>query len=156
MDHPPYTSAEFHADVHKQLVHAATTALYDSKLEWTQIAPFLEAARAICRDDFRLNGRLALHGVEYRGEELVDADEAYLSISIRDREDSVEWLSETYWLSDIALADQDPARVRSAVVAMERTLVKLRKWLDAQEAETPATTTDAKDAEADPKGTPAP
>ena len=133
MDPEPYTSAEFHNDVHKQFVSSLATLIAEMKLEWTQVAPFLEAGRAICRDDIRLNGRLAIHGLENRGAELVEADEAFLSLSVRDREDGNEWLSQSYWLSDIALADQDPERVRSALVAMERTVAKLRQWLAERE-----------------------
>ena len=134
MDEEPYTSAEFHNDVHKQVVNAVSDALSTMKFDWPQVAPFLEAGRAICRDDVRLNGRFAIHGLEYRGTELVEADEAFLSISVRDREDDSEWLSQTYWLSDIALADQDPERVRNAAAAIERTAAKLRQWLADREA----------------------
>ena len=134
MDELPYTSADFHNDVHKQLVGVLTAALEDTKLMWPQVQPFLEAGRALCRDDVRLNGRFAIHGMEYSGAELVESDEAFLSMSVRDREDGTEWLSQTYWLSDIALADQDPERVRGAVAAMERTVAKLKQWLAEREA----------------------
>lgn len=132
MDQPPYTSADFHNDVHKQLVSTAIATLSDTKLPWSQVAPFLDAGRALCRDDVRLNSRLAVHGVEYEGAALVESDEAYLSLSVRDREDGVEWLSQTYWLSDIALADQDPERVRGAIAAIERSIGKLKEWLAAR------------------------
>jgi len=138
MDQPPYTSEDFQRDVQKQLVNTAIAALSDAHLSWAQVAPFLDAARAVCRDDLRLNGRLALHGLEYAGAELVPSAEAYLSVSARDRTDQVEWLSHTYWLSDLALADQDPDRVRSVIAAIERTLAKLKEWLAAQEAAPPA------------------
>ncbi len=133
MDQPPYTSDDFRTDVQKQLVNAAVATLSDAHLSWSQVAPILDAARALCRDDLRLNGRLALHGLEYSGAELVPSSEAYLSLAARDRADDVEWLSYTYWLSDLALADQDPDRVRSVIEAMERTLAKLKDWLAAQE-----------------------
>jgi hypothetical protein len=94
----------------------------------------LDAARAVCRDDLRLGGGLALHGLEYAGGELAPAEEAYLSVTARDRDTHVEWLSQTYWLSDLALADRDPERVRSAIAAMERSLAKLNAWLEAHEA----------------------
>jgi hypothetical protein len=132
MDQPPYTSAEFHADVHKHMVNVAVSTLADTKLDWAQLEPFLEAGRSICRDDIRLNGRIAIHGVEARDEALVEAEEAYLSISVRDREDGTEWLSQSYWLSDLALADQEPERVRSALAAIERSAAKLREWLAAR------------------------
>lgn len=129
MDQPPYTSADFHTDVQRQLVNAAVAAFAETKLEWAQVAPFLSAARSLCRDDLRLNGRLAIHGEEYDESALVPAEEAYLSLSVRDRDDATEWLSQTYWLSDIVLSDEDPARVTAAITAIERSLDKLRAWL---------------------------
>lgn len=134
MDQPPYTSAEFHEDARKQLVDAAISAMSSAQLSWTQLAPLLDAARALCRDDLRLGGGLALHGLEYAGAELAPAAEAYLSVTARDRDTHVEWLSQTYWLSDLALADRDPERVRSAVAAMERSLAKLNAWLEEHDA----------------------
>ncbi len=128
----PYTSGHFHADAQKQLAAAAATALAECKLGWEQVLPLLEAARSVCLDDIRFNGRLALHGLE--GSDLKPADEAYLSLSASDRNDGKEWLSATYWLSDLALADRDPARVRAAVAALERTLDKLRSWLAEQDS----------------------
>ena len=144
---PPYTSANFHDDVQRQLVNAAIDSLAQAKLEWHQVVPFLKAGRAICRDDLRLNSRMSLHGLEYEGAELVAAEEAYLSMSVRDREDDDEWLSKTWWLSDVALADEDPERVRAVVAAMERSIDKLKEWLSqksegAGEAETPPTPSD--------------
>lgn len=130
---PPYTSADFHSVVHKHLVNTATAALSDTKLEWAQVAPFLDAARSVCRDDILHNGRFTLHGLEQSDEGVVPADEAYLSISVRDREDGTEWLSQSYWLSDIVLSDQDPERVRSAIAGMERTLARLQAWLAERE-----------------------
>lgn len=130
MDQTPYSSAEFHEDVRKQLVDAAIAAMSSAHLSWTQLAPLLDAARAVCRDDLRFGGGLALHGLEYAGAELQPAEEAYLSVTARDRDTHVEWLSQTYWLSDLALADRDPERVRSAIAAMERSLAKLNAWLE--------------------------
>lgn len=134
MDQPTYSRDQFLADVQKQLVSTAIGALSGAQLQWSQVAPLLSAARLICRDDVRLNGRVALHGVEYQGAELAASEEAYLSLSARDRDDGEEWLSHSYWLSDLALADEDPDRVRAAVAAIERSLDKLRDWLAAQEA----------------------
>lgn len=131
---PPYTSADFHNEVHKQLVTTATAILEETKLPWEKVAPLLGAGRAMCRDDVRLNGRLAIHGLEQQGEELAEAEEAYLTLSVRDREDGTEWLSQSYWLSDIVLTDQDPERVRSAIAGIERSLTRLREWLAEREA----------------------
>jgi hypothetical protein len=70
----------------------------------------------------------------YQGDELAPAEEAYVSITVRDRDTQVEWFSDTYWLSDLALADQDPDRVRSAIAAIERSLAKLHAWLEDSES----------------------
>ena len=134
MEEPAYTHLHFLDDAQKQLVKTAIAALSERPLEWSQVAPFLEAARALCRDDVRLNSTLAIHGSEYQEGELVPADEAYLAVSVRDRQDQIEWLSQTFWLSDLALADQDPERVRSAIAAIERTLEKVKTWLAEEEA----------------------
>lgn len=142
MDQPPYTNSDFQEDVQRQLVNTAIAALSDSKLAWSQVAPFLDAARALCRDDVRLNGQLTIHGLEFSGADLAPTEEAYVSISVRDREDQLEWLSQTYWLSDLALADQDPERVRAAAAAIERSLDKLRQWLADHETPVPAEVSD--------------
>lgn len=129
---PPYTSSNFHDDVQHHLVNAAVEALSQTKLEWHQVAPLLKAARAMCSDDIRA-ARFGLHGLEYEGAELVPADEAYLAMAVRDREDGTEWLSQTWWLSDIARADEDPDRVRCVISAMERSIDKLKEWLSEKE-----------------------
>jgi len=150
MDEPSYTHAQFLNDAQKQLVNTAIAALSERPLQWAQVAPFLEAARAICRDDLRLNGNFAIHGLEYEGHELVPAEEAYLAISVRDREDQMEWLAQTFWLSDLALADRDPDRVRSAIAAIERTLDKVKDWLAAEEAAAAEKVPDEEPSERDP------
>ena len=134
MDQPPYTSADFQEDAGKQLVDVSIAAVSAANLSWLQAARLLDAARAVCRDDLRFGGGLALHGLEYAGGELAPAEEAYLSVTGRDRDTHVEWMSQTYWLSDLALADRDPERVRTAIAAMERSLAKLNAWLEAHEA----------------------
>jgi hypothetical protein len=134
MDQPPYTSADFLEEARKQLAEAAVAAASAANLSWTQLGPLLDSARSMCRDDLRLGGGLALHGLEYADGELAPAQEAYLSVTARDRDTHFEWLSQTYWLSDLALADRDPERVRSAVAAMERSLAKLKAWLEEHEA----------------------
>jgi hypothetical protein len=137
MDELPYTSGNFAEDAHKRLIDSAVGALSEARLSWSQVGPLLDAARAVCRDDLRLGGQLALHGLQFEGAELVAAEEAYLSVVARDRDTQVEWFCETYWLSDLALADRDPERVRSAVAALERSLAKLNAWLEAQEEQDP-------------------
>jgi len=49
---------------------------------------------------------------------------------VADRDDGLEWLSETWWLSDIATADKDRVQVEAIVAGLERTIAKLRAWLD--------------------------
>lgn len=137
MDQPIYTHQRFIADAQKQLVNLAVASLSDRTLDWAQVAPFLEAARALCREELGRPSTLVIHGTEYRDGNLVPAEEAYLSISVRDQENEIEWLSQTHWLSDLALADQDRERVRSAIAAIETSLEKLRAWLAEQEAAAP-------------------
>jgi hypothetical protein len=133
MDELPYTSGKFAEDAHKRLIDTAVGALSEAPLSWSQVAPLLDSARAVCRDDLRLGGQLALHGLQFEGAELVPAEEAYVSVIARDRDTQVEWFCETYWLSDLALADRDPDRVRSAIAALERSLAKLNAWLAEQD-----------------------
>lgn len=133
MEPPPYNHLRFIDDAQKQLVEIMLAALAEPRLEWAQVAPIMEAARALCRDDLRHASTLAVHGTEYQDGELVPAEEAYLAVSVRDRQDHVEWFEQTYWLSDIALADQDLDRVRSAVTAIERSLDKVKNWLKKEE-----------------------
>jgi hypothetical protein len=137
MDQPIYTHQRFIADAQKQLVNVALATLSDRTLDWAQVAPFLDAARALCREEFGRAGTLAIHGTEYLDGNLVPAEEAYLSISVRDGENETEWLAQTHWLSDLALADQDPDRVRNAIAALEASLEKLRAWLAEQETAAP-------------------
>lgn len=151
MDQPPYSTSNFVEDAQKRLVDTAVGALSEARLSWSQVAPLLDAARAVCRDDLRFGGgQLALHGLAYAGTELAPAEEAYVSVTARDRDTQVEWFSDTYWLSDLALADQHPDRVRSAIAAIERSLAKLHAWLeenDKQEAEAAAVEPPAADPE---------
>jgi hypothetical protein len=124
-----YSTADFHNVVQKQIVHAAYETLVETKLHWELVEPFLHAARDVCRGDFRRTGRVELHGVVAEGDGWVDAEEAYLSLSIADQDDGREWLSETWWLSDLVLAGGDPAQVREAARALERSVARLNAWL---------------------------
>lgn len=133
MDEPAFTSASFHDAIQKQMMNVVIGILSETKMEWSQVSPFLESGRAICRDDIRMGAQLGLHGLEYEGAELVEAEEAYLSFSARDREDGVEWLQQTWWLSDIILSDDDPTRIRAALAAVDKSLDKVRTWLAEQE-----------------------
>ena len=136
----PFTAAEFHNVVQKQILNAVYARLADNKMDWELIAPFLETAREICRSEFQDNARIRVHTVRAEGEEWVDAEEAFLGISVSDRDDGGEWLSETYWLSDIATADGDPDQVRAVVRALERSIAKINAWLAEREAGGPAET----------------
>ena len=129
-----FTSGDFHNVAQKQIVHAAYETLAAEKLDWELIAPFLDAARAVCRGDFRENGRIGFHSLRAEGEDWVEAEEAFLGIAIADRESGEEWLAETYWVSDIVTAADDPGQVRRTVAALERSLAKVRSWLAEREA----------------------
>ncbi len=144
MEPPPYTIADFHHVVRKQLASAASAALADSKMRESELDAILYSARALCRDDLERSGRLGLHGLDQAEDgALVPAEEAYLAVAAGDPEGDGEWLSLTYWLSDLALADRDPQRVRAAVAAIERSLAKLNAWL-AEQDEQPVTKPAAK------------
>ena len=130
-----FTSADFHNVVQKQILNVVQETLATSKLDWKLVVPFLATARDLCRSDFRHGASIRLHTVRAEGDRWVDAEEAFLGISVSDREDGEEWLSETYWLSDIARAEGDPEQVRRIVAGLERTIAKLNAWLAGQEAE---------------------
>lgn len=131
-DEDGYTTSEFHNVVQKQIVNATYETLVESKLHWDLIEPFLRAARDVSRGDFRRTGRVEVHGVVAEGEGWADADEAYLSLSIADQDDGREWLSQTWWLSDLVLASGDPKQVREAARALERSVARLDAWLAEQ------------------------
>ena len=133
MPDSPFTTAEFHNVVQKQIVHAVYETLAAGKLDWDLIVPFLDAAREICRNDFREASRIRLHTLRAEGDEWVDAEEAYLGIAVADSDEGHDWLSETYWVSDIARADGDPEAVRRVVAALERSISNLNAWLAEQE-----------------------
>ncbi len=107
-------------------------------MDWELIAPILDTAREICRSEFRETSRIRLHTLRAEGEAWVDAEEAYLGIAVTDRDDGQDWLSETYWISDIALADGDPEEIRRVVAALERSIAKVNAWLAEQEKGGPA------------------
>lgn len=133
MEDAPFTSSDFHNVVQKQVAHAAFEALAEAKLPWELAVPFLDAGRALFADDLREAGRVRLHTVQAEGEDWVDADEAFLGIEIHDRDSGQPWLSETWWLSDIATAEGDPDEVRAVIRALERTIGKLGQWLETNE-----------------------
>ena len=128
------TPSDFHNVLHKHLVNTVADVLGDAKLDWELVEPFLESARDLCRGDFRNGGaQIQIHTVTADGDQWVPAEEAFLGISVSDQERGEEWLSETYWISDIVIADGDPERVRNAIAALERSIAKMRGWLGANE-----------------------
>ena len=137
MTDSPFTSAEFHNLAQKHIVNAVYETLLDGKMDWALIQPFLDAARQMCRSDFLEAGRLRFHAVRAEGEGWVEAEEAYLGLAIPDRDDGQDWLAETYWVSELALADRNPEEVRRIVAALERSIVKVNAWLEAQQNAAP-------------------
>lgn len=134
MEPPPYSLADFHHVVRKQLATAASAALADAKMRDSELDAILYSARALTAGELEQSARLALHGLDLGEDEaLAPSDEAYLSVSAGGENGEAEWLSLSYWLSDLALADRDPERVRATVGAIERSLAKLNAWLAEQE-----------------------
>lgn len=131
-DGAPLTTADFHNVAQKQILNAVFSVLSETKMEWALIAPFFETAREVCLGDIEENAQIRLHTLRLDGEQWVEADEAFLGISVSDRDDGSEWLSDTYWLSDIAIADGDPAQVRAIVRALEKSIAKIEAWLAGQ------------------------
>ena len=135
----PYSSADFHNVVQKHILNAVYETLVETKLDWAMVAPFLDSARDICRADFQESSEIRLHVVKAaEGGQWVEAEEAYLGISVADRDDGHEWLSETYWLSDIATAEEDPEQVRAIVRGLERSIARINAWLAEKESSTTA------------------
>lgn len=128
-----YDSRHFHVVTHKLIINTVFEALSEAKLDWELIAPFLESAREMTQADFD-EAHLRLHTVRAEGEEWVEAEEAYLGISVADRDSGEEWLSETYWLSELATAEDDPVQVRRIIAALERSIAKMRAWIAEKEA----------------------
>lgn len=129
-----FTSADFHNVAHKQLLNVVFDTLAKSKLDWEDVAPFLEAARNVCRSDFEETGRARIHAVRAEGEAWVEAEEAYVGLSVADRDTNEEWLTETWWLSDMVIAENDKEQAIRAVAALERSIIKIRQWLGDQES----------------------
>jgi hypothetical protein len=128
-----FTSADFHNVVHKQMLNVVFDTLAKSKLDWAEVAPFLEAARRLCRSEAEETARARIHAVRAEGEDWVEAEEAYVGLSIADRDDGEEWLSETWWLSDLVIAQNNREQAAQILAAMERSLAKVRRWLEESE-----------------------
>lgn len=141
----PYTSRHFHLVTHKLIANAVSETLADAKLDWDLIQPFLESAREMAYGDFE-EGQIRIHTVRAEGDQWVEAEEAYLGISVADRDSGEEWLSETRWLSELAIAEDDPDQVRRIIGALERSIEKMRGWIAEREAGGVAPTPPADDA----------
>ena len=128
-DDSPLTVGDFHMIAQKQIMNAVFATLAESKMSWNLVAPFLEAGRAVCAGDFAETARVRIHTQRAEGETWVEAEEAFLGITVTDRDDGEEWLSETYWLSDLATADGNRTEVEEIIAGLERTIAKLRAWL---------------------------
>jgi hypothetical protein len=129
-DDSTLNESEFHNLAQKQIMNVVFSTLAEAKMDWKQIEPFLEAARSVCLGDFTETARVRLHTMRAEGEGWVEAEEAYLGISVTDRESGAEWLSDSWWLSDLATADGDRTEVQAIVAALERTIAKLNAWLE--------------------------
>src|ERR1044072_4772234 len=124
------SAGAFHNIAQKQIMNAAFATLAESKMPWNLVAPFLEAAREVCAGDFAENGRVTLHTMRAEGETWVEAEEAFIGVAAADRETGEDWRGETYWLSDIAPAGASREDVEAAIAALERTIAKLKLWLE--------------------------
>ena len=129
MSSAPFTTAEFHNVVHKQIANAAYESIIGSKLDWELVAPFLDAARSVCRGEFEQSARIRFHTLRAEGEEWVEAEEAFLGIAVRGEGEELDWLSRTYWVSDIVLADEDPQAAERTIAALERSIARIRERL---------------------------
>src|SRR4051812_49834448 len=103
-DDSPLTVGDFHLVAQKQILNAVFATLAESKMSWNLIEPFLETGRAVCVGDFVENARIRIHTQRAERETWVEAEEAFLGISVSDREDGEEWLSEAHLLSHPAHA----------------------------------------------------
>ncbi len=129
-DEGPLTTADFHTIAQKQILNAVFAVLAEAKMDWALIRPFLDAARELCLADFEATGRVRLHTMRAEGEGWVEAEEAFLGISVGDRDTGEEWLSETWWLSDVALAEDNPEEARRIVRALEKSIARINARLE--------------------------
>jgi len=128
-DDAPLTTGDFHNIAQKQILNAVFAVLSEGKMDWPLIEPFLASARDVLLGDIEETAQVRLHTLHQVDETWVEADEAYLGISVSDRDTGEEWLSDTWWLSEIAIAEEDPEQVRAIVRALHRTIGKLNLWL---------------------------
>ncbi len=130
MSEPELTSADLHERIQKQVLNAVFETLASTKMDWDQIAPFLDIVRSHVRSDFEHSARIGFHSVRAEGDQWVDAEEAFLGLAVADRDTGQTWLSQTWWVSDIVLADRE--RAPQLVAALERSLKKIKEGLEDQ------------------------
>ena len=129
-DDRPLTTGDFHNVAQKQILNAVFAILSDTKMGWETVEPFLAAARDVVLGDIEETAQIRVHTVQQDDQGgWVEAEEDYLGISVSDRDTGEEWLSDTWWLSELAIAEDDPEQVRAIIRALERTSAKLNKWL---------------------------
>ena len=129
-DGSPLTTGDFHNVAQKQILNAVFAILSDTKMSWELVEPFLAAARDVVLGDIEETAQVRLHTVQQDDKGgWVQAEEAYLGISVSDRDTGDEWLSDTWWLSELAIAEDDPEQVRAIIHGLERTIAKLNRWL---------------------------
>lgn len=129
-DDGPLTTSDFHNVAQKQILNAVFAILSDTKMGWETVEPFLAAARDVLLGDIEETAQVRIHTVQQDDQGgWVEADEAYLGISVSDRDNGEEWLSDTWWLSELAIAEDDPEQVRAIVRGLEKTIGKLNLWL---------------------------
>ena len=128
-DEGALTTGDFHNVAQKQILNAVFAILSDTKMSWELIEPFLAAARDVVLGDIEETAQVRLHTVHEVDGRWEEAEEAYLGISVSDRDTGEEWLSDTWWLSELAIAEDDPEQVRAIIQALERTNAKLTAWL---------------------------
>ncbi|HTU13353.1 MAG TPA: hypothetical protein VMG08_20865 [Allosphingosinicella sp.] len=127
----PLDAGDFHTIAQKQILNAVFAILSDTKMDWNLVEPFYAAARDVLLGDIEETAQVRLHNVQQSEDgSWVEADEAYLGISVSDRDRGDEWLSDTRWLSEIAIAEDDPEQVRAIVRALERSIAKINAWLE--------------------------
>jgi hypothetical protein len=128
-DDSPLTVGDFHQIAQKQVMNAVFATLAETKMQWSLVEPMLQAGRGVCAGDFVENAEIRIHSRQPDGDAWVDAEEAYLGISVADREDGQEWLSETYWLSDLITQNATRDEVEAGIKGLERTIGRLKDWL---------------------------
>ena len=128
-DEAPLTLGDFHTIAQKQILNAVFAVLADTKMDWNLVEPFLATARDVLLGDIEETAQVRLHTVHQVDGDWVEAEEAYLGISVSDRETGDEWLADTWWLSELATAEEDPEQVRAIIRALQRSIAKLNLWL---------------------------